>query len=102
MPERGDVWQVDFGITQKVRPALVISTPYGSGFPPHCIGAASHMNARCPRFAWGLHALCPLFHLLLRSYSPLILLLFLSLFPACAVGPLAVQHPGPGRDEGIG
>ena len=28
MPERGEVWQVDFGITQKVRPALVISVPY--------------------------------------------------------------------------
>ena len=24
MPERDEVWQVDFGITQKVRPALVI------------------------------------------------------------------------------
>jgi hypothetical protein len=22
VPERGEVWQVDFGITQKVRPAL--------------------------------------------------------------------------------
>ena len=28
MPERGEVWQVDFGLTQKVRPALVISIPY--------------------------------------------------------------------------
>jgi mRNA interferase MazF len=28
LPERGEVWQVDFGITQKVRPALVISIPY--------------------------------------------------------------------------
>ena len=28
MPERGEVWQVDFGITQKVRPALVISVPF--------------------------------------------------------------------------
>src|SRR5277367_580810 len=28
VPERGDVWQVDFGITQKVRPALVISIPF--------------------------------------------------------------------------
>ena len=27
-PERGEVWQVDFGVTQKVRPALVISIPY--------------------------------------------------------------------------
>ena len=28
LPDRGEVWQVDFGITQKVRPALVISVPY--------------------------------------------------------------------------
>ncbi len=28
MPKRGEVWQVDFGITQKVRPALVISIPF--------------------------------------------------------------------------
>jgi mRNA interferase MazF len=28
LPERGEVWQVDFGITQKVRPALIISIPY--------------------------------------------------------------------------
>jgi mRNA-degrading endonuclease toxin of MazEF toxin-antitoxin module len=28
VPERGEVWQVDFGITQKVRPTLVISIPY--------------------------------------------------------------------------
>ena len=41
MPERGEVWQVDFGITQKVRPALVISIPYAEtdraliGVVPH-------------------------------------------------------------------
>ena len=41
MPERGEVWQVDFGITQKVRPALVISIPYSEadraliGIIPH-------------------------------------------------------------------
>jgi mRNA interferase MazF len=41
MPERGEVWQVDFGMAQKVRPALVISVPYGdadralSGVIPH-------------------------------------------------------------------
>ena len=41
MPERGEVWQVDFGITQKVRPALVISVPYADtdraliGVVPH-------------------------------------------------------------------
>jgi mRNA interferase MazF len=28
VPERGEVWQVDFGVTAKVRPALVISGPY--------------------------------------------------------------------------
>lgn len=28
MPERGDVWLVDFGVTAKIRPALVISVPY--------------------------------------------------------------------------
>ena len=28
MPKRGEVWQVDFGITAKVRPALVISVPF--------------------------------------------------------------------------
>jgi mRNA interferase MazF len=41
VPERGEVWQVDFGITQKVRPALVISIPYADadraliGIIPH-------------------------------------------------------------------
>ncbi len=28
MAKRGEVWQVDFGMAQKVRPALVISVPY--------------------------------------------------------------------------
>ena len=28
LPSRGEIWQVDFGITQKVRPALVVSVPY--------------------------------------------------------------------------
>ena len=28
MPERGEVWLVDFGAAAKVRPALVISIPY--------------------------------------------------------------------------
>ncbi len=41
MPKRGEVWQVDFGIAQKVRPALVISIPYADqdraliGVNPH-------------------------------------------------------------------
>ena len=44
MPERGDVWQVDFGITQKVRPALVISTPYGE-IDRALIGVIPHTTA---------------------------------------------------------
>lgn len=41
MPKRGEVWLIDFGMTQKVRPALVISIPYGDvdraliGVVPH-------------------------------------------------------------------
>ena len=41
MPRRGEVWLVDFGITQKVRPALVVSIPYADtdraliGVVPH-------------------------------------------------------------------
>jgi len=41
VPERGEVWQVDFGMTQKVRPALIISVPYAEidrallGIIPH-------------------------------------------------------------------
>ncbi len=41
MPERGEVWQVDFGAIAKVRPALVISVPYADadraliGIIPH-------------------------------------------------------------------
>ena len=41
MPKRGELWQVDFGITAKVRPALVISVPYADddraliGVMPH-------------------------------------------------------------------
>ena len=41
MPKRGEVWLIDFGITQKVRPALIISIPYGDaeraliGVVPH-------------------------------------------------------------------
>jgi mRNA interferase MazF len=29
VPKRGEVRQVDFGMTQKVRPALIISVPFG-------------------------------------------------------------------------
>ena len=28
MAKRGEVWQVDFGMAQKVRPAVVVSVPY--------------------------------------------------------------------------
>jgi hypothetical protein len=41
VPKREEVWQVDFGVTQKVRPALIISVPYGDkdraliGVVPH-------------------------------------------------------------------
>jgi mRNA interferase MazF len=44
VPKRGEVWQVDFGVTQKVRPALIISIPYSDtdraliGVIPHTTG----------------------------------------------------------------
>ena len=44
MPKRGEVWQVDFGITQKVRPALVISIPYGD-VDRALIGVIPHTTA---------------------------------------------------------
>jgi mRNA interferase MazF len=44
VPERGDVWQVDFGITQKVRPALVISVPYTDS-DRALIGVVPHTTA---------------------------------------------------------
>lgn len=44
MPERGEVWQVDFGVTQKVRPALVMSIPYG-GQDRALIGVVPHTTA---------------------------------------------------------
>lgn len=43
-PKRGEVWQVDFGITQKVRPALVISVPY-SDTDRALIGVIPHTSA---------------------------------------------------------
>jgi mRNA interferase MazF len=45
LPKRGEIWQVDFGITQKVRPALVISVGYADtdraliGVIPHTTAA---------------------------------------------------------------
>jgi mRNA interferase MazF len=44
VPERGEVWQVDFGVTQKVRPALVISVPYGHA-DRALIGVIPHTTA---------------------------------------------------------
>ena len=44
MPERGEVWQVDFGVTQKVRPALVIGIPYGEAGRA-VIGVIPHTTA---------------------------------------------------------
>ena len=44
MPERGEVWQVDFGLTQKVRPALVVSVPY-SDSDRALIGVIPHTTA---------------------------------------------------------
>lgn len=52
MPERGEVWQVDFGVTQKVRPALVISIPYTDadraliGVIPHATATRSSQLVR--------------------------------------------------------
>jgi len=45
VPERGEVWQVDFGITQKVRPALVISIPYTDA-DRALIGVIPHTTAK--------------------------------------------------------
>lgn len=44
MPERGEVWQVDFGATAKVRPALVISLPYADA-DRALIGVIPHTTA---------------------------------------------------------
>ncbi|MBI4323778.1 MAG: type II toxin-antitoxin system PemK/MazF family toxin [Chloroflexi bacterium] len=44
MLERGEVWQVDFGVTQKVRPALVINISYGDA-DRALIGVIPNMTA---------------------------------------------------------
>ena len=44
MPERGEVWLVDFGITAKVRPALVISVPFADA-DRALIGVIPHTTA---------------------------------------------------------
>ena len=43
-PARGEVWQVDFGMTQKVRPALIISIPY-SDADRALLGVVPHTTA---------------------------------------------------------
>lgn len=56
MPERGEVWQVDFGITQKVRPALIISIPYAEA-DRALIGVIPHTTAvRGSRFEISISA----------------------------------------------
>lgn len=44
MPERGEVWQVDFGMVQKVRPALAISVPYADQ-DRALIGVVAHFTS---------------------------------------------------------
>lgn len=44
MPERGEVWQVDFGAAAKVRPALIISVNYGDA-DRALIGVIPHTTA---------------------------------------------------------
>lgn len=44
MPERGEVWQVDFGVAQKVRPALIISVPFADS-DRALIGVIPHTRA---------------------------------------------------------
>jgi hypothetical protein len=43
--ERGEVWQVDFGVTQKIRPALIISVPFGDA-DRALVGVIPHTTAR--------------------------------------------------------
>ena len=74
MPERGEIWQVDFGVTQKVRPALVIGIPYGDtdraliGVIPHTtatrgsqfeVAVPVHFLAKGAFLVQGIQALPP-------------------------------------------
>lgn len=58
MPERGEVWQVDFGVTQKVRPALVISMAYADtdraliGVIPHTTALRGSQFEVCIPTRW--------------------------------------------------
>ena len=44
MLERGEVWQVDFGVTQKIRPALIISIHFAD-IDRALIGVIPHTTA---------------------------------------------------------
>lgn len=56
MAERGEVWLVDFGMTAKVRPALVVSVPYGDA-DRALIGVVPHTTAvRGSQFEIAVHA----------------------------------------------
>ena len=44
MPKRGEVWLVDFGMTQKVRPALVVSISFADS-DRALIGVVPHTTA---------------------------------------------------------
>jgi len=44
MPKRGELWLVDFGIAQKIRPALIISIPYADS-DRALIGVIPHTTA---------------------------------------------------------
>jgi len=56
VPNRGEVWLVDFGIAQKIRPALVISIPYADAdrasflTPPRFAGHS--LKCPCPSASW--------------------------------------------------
>jgi mRNA interferase MazF len=58
VPERGEVWQVDFGVTQKVRPALVISMAYADtdraliGVIPHTTALRGSQFEVCIPTRW--------------------------------------------------
>ena len=44
VPERGEVWMVDFGLAAKVRPAVVVSIPFGDT-DRSIIGVVPHTTA---------------------------------------------------------
>jgi mRNA interferase MazF len=44
IPKRGEVWQVDFGVTAKVRPAVIISVDYSEA-DRALVGVVPHTTA---------------------------------------------------------